>query len=376
MEQKKIVIASDSFKGTLTSLDICCLFHAKTSKINGIFPIFLPIADGGEGSLEAISNATDGRFEILEATNLYFQKMRTRFFVDEDNNAYIETASTVGLTMARKDNNPGLVTTYGLGEQIKKAIDLGIKNIYLFLGGSASNDGGVGLASALGVKFYDENDKPFTPTGLTLKKINRIDNRDALKILEGINLVALSDVASPFYGIEGAAYKFGPQKGATPEQVKELDDNLRYLSDLIKRDLNIDISSTPGAGAAGGLGGGLVGLLNASIKSGINTLLDLIHFDEYIQDADYVISGEGKLDKQTLDGKVIDGVAKRCLKVNKPLIIVVGISELSLEEIKKIYPCVTALYETNKEHLPYEKIKGNAKNDYLKVVDEVIQNLN
>ena len=376
MEQKKIVIASDSFKGTLTSLDICCLFHAKTSKINGIFPIFLPIADGGEGSLEAISNATDGRFEILEATNLYFQKMRTRFFVDEDNNAYIETASTVGLTMARKDNNPGLVTTYGLGEQIKKAIDLGIKNIYLFLGGSASNDGGVGLASALGVKFYDENDKPFTPTGLTLKKINRIDNRDALKILEGINLVALSDVASPFYGIEGAAYKFGPQKGATPEQVKELDDNLRYLSDLIKRDLNIDISSTPGAGAAGGLGGGLVGLLNASIKSGINTLLDLIHFDEYIADADYVISGEGKLDKQTLDGKVIDGVAKRCLKVNKPLIIVVGISELSLEEIKKIYPCVTALYETNKEHLPYEKIKGNAKNDYLKIVDEVIQNLN
>ncbi|MBO4682510.1 MAG: glycerate kinase, partial [Bacilli bacterium] len=242
--------------------------------------------------------------------------------------------------------------------------------------GSASNDGGVGLASALGVKFYDENDKPFTPTGLTLKKINRIDNRDALKILEGINLVALSDVASPFYGIEGAAYKFGPQKGATPEQVKELDDNLRYLSDLIKRDLNIDISSTPGAGAAGGLGGGLVGLLNASIKSGINTLLDLIHFDEYIADADYVISGEGKLDKQTLDGKVIDGVAKRCLKVNKPLIIVVGISELSLEEIKKIYPCVTALYETNKEHLPYEKIKGNAKNDYLKIVDEVIQNLN
>ena len=375
MEQKKIVVASDSFKGTLTSLDICCLFHTKTSKNSSIFPIFLPIADGGEGSLEAISNATDGRFELLEATKLYFQKMRTRFFVDEENNAYIETASVVGLGLARKDNNPGLVTTFGLGEQIKKAIDLGIKNIYLFLGGSASNDGGVGLASALGVKFYDENDKPFIPTGLSLKKIKRIDNKEALKTLEGINLVALSDVASPFYGIEGAAYKFGPQKGATPEQVKELDDNLRYLSDLIKRDLNKDISTTPGSGAAGGLGGGLVGLLNASIKSGINTLLDLIHFDEYIADADYVVSGEGKFDKQTLDGKVIDGVAKRCLKANKPLIIVVGISELSLEEIQKIYPCVTALYETNKEHLPYEKIKGNAKNDYLKVVGQVLEDI-
>ena len=124
MDKKKVIIASDSFKGTLTSLDICCLFHAKFSKIDGISPIFLPIADGGEGSLEAISNAVDGHFELLETTNLYFQKMRTRFFVDENNNAYIETASVVGLGLARKDNNPGLVTTYGLGEQIKKAIDL------------------------------------------------------------------------------------------------------------------------------------------------------------------------------------------------------------------------------------------------------------
>ena len=228
MDRKKVIIASDSFKGTLTSLDICCLFHAKFSKIDGIFPIFLPIADGGEGSLEAISNATDGHFELLEATNLYFQKMRTRFFVDEDNNAYIETASIDGLTLARKDNNPGLVTTYGLGEQIKKAIDLGIKNIYLFLGGSASNDGGAGLASALGVKFFDHDNKPFIPTGLSLKNITRIDNTEALKLLNGINLVALSDVASPFYGEEGAAYKFAPQKGATIEQVKELDDGLRH----------------------------------------------------------------------------------------------------------------------------------------------------
>ena len=376
MDRKKVIIASDSFKGTLTSLDICCLFHAKFSKIDSISPIFLPIADGGEGSLEAISNATDGRFELLEATNLYFQKMRTRFFVDDDNNAYIETASVVGLTLARKDNNPGLVTTYGLGEQIKKAIDLGIKNIYLFLGGSASNDGGAGLASALGVEFFDQDKKSFTPTGLTLKNITRIDNTEALKLLKGINLVALSDVASPFYGEEGAAYKFAPQKGATPEQVKELDDGLRHLSEIMKRDLNKDISTTPGAGAAGGLGGGLVGLLNASIVSGINTLLDLIHFDEYLKDADYVITGEGRLDRQTLDGKVIDGIAKRCMKANKPLIILVGISELSLEEIQKKYPCVVSLYETNEEHLPYEKIKGNAKNDYLKQIDRIIEDLN
>ena len=233
----------------------------------------------------------------------------------------------------------------------------------------------MGLASALGVKFFDQDNKPFIPTGLTLKNITRIDNTEALKLLNGINLVALSDVSSPFFGEEGAAYKFAPQKGATPEQVKELDDGLRHLSEVIKIDLNKDISTTPGAGAAGGLGGGLVGLLNASIVSGINTLLDLIHFDEYLIDADYVITGEGKLDRQTLDGKVIDGIAKRCMKANKPLIILVGISELSLEEIQKRCPCVISLYETNEKHLPYEKIKGNAKNDYLKQIDRIMEDL-
>ena len=375
MENKKIVIASDSFKGTLSSLDICCLFQAKISKIHGISPIFLPIADGGEGSLEAISNATDGHFEMVEITNLYFQKMRSQFFVDDDNNVYIEAASCIGLTLARKDNNPGLVTTFGVGEQIKKAIELGYKNIYLFLGGSASNDGGAGLASALSVKFYNKDNKAFVPTGLTLKDIDYIDNKDALKLLEGVNIVALSDVDSPLYGLEGAAYRFAPQKGADPKTVKELDDGLKHLANIIKRDLGKDVSNIPGAGAAGGLGGGLVGLLNASITSGINTLLDLIHFDEYIKDADYVISGEGKLDKQTLDGKVVDGIAKRCLKYQKKLILLVGISEMSLSEIQKIYPCVVALYETNENHLLFEDVRKNAKNDCSTQIEKLLNNL-
>ena len=375
MENKKIVIASDSFKGTLSSLDICCLFQAKISKTHSISPIFLPIADGGEGSLEAISNATDGHFEMVEITNLYFQKMRSQFFVDDDNNVYIEAASCIGLTLTRKDNNPGLVTTFGVGEQIKKAIELGYKNIYLFLGGSASNDGGAGLASALSVKFYNKDNKAFVPTGLTLKDIDYIDNKDALKLLEGVNIVTLSDVTSPFYGPEGAAYKFASQKGADPETVKELDDGLKHLANIIKRDLGKDVSNIPGAGAAGGLGGGLVGLLNASITSGINTLLDLIHFDEYIKDADYVISGEGKLDKQTLDGKVVDGIAKRCLKYQKKLILLVGISEMSLSEIQKIYPCVVALYETNENHLLFEDVRKNAKNDCSTQIEKLLNNL-
>lgn len=360
---KKIVVASDSFKGTLSSLDICNLYK---DNLKNVSLRCLPIADGGEGSLEAISHAVEGKFIECEVKDLYFNNIITHFYIDKYNNAYIEAASSVGLSLAHKDNDPGKVTTFGLGEQISKAIELGSKNIYIFLGGSASNDGGVGLASALGVKFYNKNNEQFIPTGLTLKDISKIDNSLALKKLEGINLIVLSDVSSPFYGPEGAAYKFAPQKGASLEEVKLLDEGLRHL------DTFINVNNVKGAGAAGGLGGGLIGLLGASIKSGINTLLELMHFDELIKDADYVISGEGKLDKQTLDGKVIDGVAGYCEKYNKKLILVVGISELSLEEVKKIYTCVVSLYETNEKYLPFELIKKDAASSYIKVIDKLI----
>ena len=362
MDSKKIVIASDSFKGTLSSLEICDLYKGNAKNVS---LKCLPIADGGEGSLEAISNAIDGIFIKIDVTDLYFKNIKTQFYVDKYNNAYIEAASTVGLSLAHKNNDPGLVTTYGLGEQISRAIELGIKNIYIFLGGSASNDGGVGLASALGVKFYNKNNELFVPTGLRLHEICKIDNSEALIKLEGINITALTDVSSPFYGIEGAAYKFAPQKGASKEEVVKLDEGLRHL------DTFINVNDVKGAGAAGGLGGGLVGLLGASIKSGISTLLELVHFDEVIKDSDYVISGEGKLDKQTLDGKVIDGVALYCTKYHKKLILVVGISEMSLEEIQKLYPCVISLYETNEKHLPFDEIKKDAKCDYIKVINKL-----
>ena len=356
---KKIVVASDSFKGTLSSLDICSLFkyELKNDEL-----CLLPIADGGEGSLEAISNILSGHFVDVEVNDLYFQKQKVKFFVDDNKNAYIETASCAGLTLAKKDNNPGKTTTFGLGEQIKKAIELGYKTIYVFLGGSATNDGGTGLASALGVKFYNKQNEPFVPAGLTLKDIVRIDCTKSNELLKGINIVALSDVQSPFCGLEGAAYKFAPQKGASKEEVILLDDGLRHLAEVA------NVPNAKGAGAAGGLGGGLLAFAYASIHSGINSILDLIKFDNAINNADLIITGEGKLDKQTLDGKVIDGVAKRCLKANKPLIIIVGISELSLEEIQNKYPCVKAIFETNYKHLPFEEIKKTAKEDYINVI--------
>ncbi|MCR4911941.1 MAG: glycerate kinase [Bacilli bacterium] len=375
MNEKNIVIASDSFKGTLSSLDICLLFEKEIENRRGFSLTFLPLADGGEGSLDTIAMIKKGHFVGIEVNNLYFEKCKAHFYVDEDNNAYIECASCAGFSLAKEDNNPGLVTTYGLGEQIKAAIELGIKNIYMFIGGSATNDGGVGLASALGTKFYNKNNKSFVPTGLTLKDINYIDNRSTEELLTNVSITILSDVKSPLFGIEGAAYKFAPQKGATKEEVELLDKGLRHLSDVIIKDLGKDVSSIHGSGAAGGLGGGLLAFANAKMSSGIETILDLIHFDEFIAHNDLVISGEGKLDRQTLDGKVIDGIAKRCMKMNKPLYLIVGISELSLEEIQSIYPCVQKIFETNDRHIPFEEVKGRAKEDYQRKIKELIYNL-
>jgi len=374
MDKKKIVIASDSFKGTLSSLEICRLFKNEIDE-SKIEAVYLPIADGGEGSIEAISNILKGHYVDIEVKDLYFNNIKTHFYIDESNNAYIETVSSSGLSLAKKDNDPGLVTTFGLGEQIKKAISLGCKNIYIFLGGSATNDGGVGLASALGTKFYNQNDELFIPVGLNLKDIKYIDNKEVNELLRGINIFALADVKSPLVGKEGASFVFSAQKGATKEEIILLDDGLKHLAKIVKRDLNIDISNIPGSGAAGGLGGGLLAFCHAKISSGINTILDLIIFDSLILDADLVISGEGKFDKQTYDGKVVNGVALRCLKYNKTLDLIVGVSEVSLEEAKKNYPCIRNIYETNYEHLPFIEVKKDSKNRYIKQIKNLFKNI-
>ena len=371
MVRKNILVASDSFKGTLSSLDICRLFQEECTNRQDIVLKCLPIADGGEGSLQAISSVLNGRFIDTEVNDLYFDKIKTCFYLN-DADAYIECASCVGLNLANSDNNPGLVTTYGLGEQIIKAIENGAKNIYVFLGGSASNDGGVGLAAALGVKFFNKLGESFVPVGLTLKDIDRIDVSSLNKLLNKITINVLSDVKSPFYGPEGAAYKFAKQKGASKEEIKLLDDGLKHLSLIIKRDLNIDISNAPGAGAAGGLGGSLIAFANAKVISGIDAILEILHFDEMIKTADIVVSGEGKLDKQTFDGKVVDGIAKRCLKNNKELRLIVGESDVSKEEAKRAYPCIKNIFETNENHLPLSLIKENSKSDYLKQIKKLL----
>ena len=359
----KIVIASDSFKGTLSSLDICRLWQEELVKYPHIKAEYLPIADGGEGSLEAIAYSIKGHYIPITVKDPYFKDIETRYYVDENNNAYIETASCAGLTLI-KELNPMKTTTYGLGEQVLDAINKGCKKIYIFLGGSATNDGGCGLFAAIGAKFFSKEGKEFIPTGGTLEDIVRIDNSITLNALGGAQIIGMCDVNNSLYGLNGAAYVFAPQKGADEKIVVELDKGLRHLATIAKRDLDKDVADVAGAGAAGGLGFGILAFGDGLLRSGIETILNLCNFDTKIIDADYVISGEGKLDKQSFLGKAIGGITTRCRLNNIKLILIVGSSTIALQVAQAFCPFINMIIETNDRHFPFDKIKTRASNMY------------
>ena len=370
----KIVIASDSFKGTLSSLDICHLFKDELVKYPSIKAEYLPIADGGEGSLEAIAYSLKGHDISLVSKDPYFNDIETQYYIDEDNNAYLETASCAGLTLI-KDLNPSKTTTYGLGQQVRDAINKGSKKIYIFLGGSATNDGGCGLFSALGTKFLNNKGEEFIPVGGTLKDIVRIDNSSTDKFLKDVQIIGMCDVNNPLFGPRGAANVYAPQKGANKEMVVELDKGLEHLATIIKKDLHKDIAYSKGTGAAGGLGAGILAFANGTLRSGIETILNLIDFDNIISDADYVISGEGRLDEQSFSGKVIRGIAKRCQNRNIKLILIVGNTTLSLDKARGKFPCIERIIETNANHLPFEKIIIQASKMYIKTIHCFVNSL-
>ncbi len=363
---RKVIIASDSFKGTLSSIEISDIFATYIKSLNqDIEVIKIPIADGGEGSNEAISKSIEGSFKTIKVKGPYFIDMEVQYYFDKNKTAYIETASSSGLSLVLDNKNPSLTTTYGLGQQIKAAIENGAKHIVVSLGGSCTNDGGCGLFAALGTKFYDKENIEFIPTGKTLINIERIDNSETEELLKDINITAMCDVNNPFFGPTGAAYIYSPQKGADEEMVKMLDDGLKHLSSIIFKCLHKDISILPGSGAAGGLGGGLVAFGNAHLKSGIETILDLVDFDEKLKDVELVYSGEGRLDRQSFSGKVIDGVAKRCQKKNVPLKLIVGASLINKEEAKQMLPIIDDIYVTNYQNLPFDEIKNKAREMYI-----------
>jgi glycerate kinase len=322
---KKILLAPDSFKGTLSSIEICAVME---NVIKMFYPeaqvIGIPVADGGEGSVDAFLAALGGEKKTVCVQGPFGREMESFFGILKNGTAVIEMASCAGLPLVGTEKNPMLTTTYGAGELVKAALDAGCCKVIMCIGGSATNDGGCGTAAALGVKFFDKAGETFVPTGGTLHKIERIDKSGLDSRLKKTELVTICDIDNPLYGENGAAFIFGPQKGADPETVKFLDAGLRHLAEIVKREFSLDIAETAGAGAAGGMGYGMKAFLGSSLQPGIETVLDTVNFNELLKDADCVFSGEGKIDTQSLRGKTVIGIARRAKKANVPLIVVAG----------------------------------------------------
>ena len=326
---KKVILIPDSFKGTISSAGICTVMRERILAHHPDCTVLsVPVADGGEGSVDAFLTALGGERVTLSVAGPFFEKTEAFYgLIDGGKTAVIEMAAAAGLPLAAGREDPRRTTTYGVGELILDAAARGVKKIIVGLGGSATNDGGCGAAAAVGVKFYNESGESFVPTGGTLCEISRIDMTGRAAVLDGVEIVTMCDIDNPMYGPTGAAFVFAPQKGADPAAVQELDAGLRHLCDVMRESLGADVSALPGGGAAGAMGAGMSVFFGSSLKMGIETVLDTVGFDTMIADADLIFTGEGKIDSQSLRGKAVIGIARRAKKQNVPVIAVVGGAE-------------------------------------------------
>ena len=332
---RKIVVASDSFKGSVSSLEVA---EAVEVAVHAVFPdcevVKIPVGDGGEGTVDALIATMGGKRVSCVAHDPLMRSIKASYGILGDNHtAVIEMAETSGLALlSPRERNPWLTTTYGTGELIKDALLRGCRRFLIGIGGSATNDGSTGLLRALGFRFLDREGRELGLGGRILGDIGSVDRSDCLPALSEASFIVACDVKNPFYGEEGAAYVFAPQKGADEAMTRSLDAGLRNLAEVIRREGRIEVDNLPGAGAAGGLGGGMVAFLGAELKPGIQMVLDVIGFDERIRGADLIITGEGKLDAQTFFGKTPWGVSRAALKRHIPVIVIGG----SVEEEERL----------------------------------------
>jgi glycerate kinase len=323
----KIVLAPDSYKGSLTAKKAC---DAMSAGIKRVLPraeiIQIPMADGGEGTVQSLIDATGGQLYTTTVKNPLNNNVIAKYgILGDGETAVLEMAEASGLYLIPlQERNPLLTNTYGTGELIHNAFERGCRKFILGIGGSATNDGGMGMAQALGVRFLDEAGSELPPGGGSLGKLAHIDimNMD-IRIKESTFIVAC-DVDNPLCGPNGASYVFGPQKGATPDMIIELDNNLSHYANIIKKDLGIDIKDTPGAGAAGGLGAGMLAFLGAVLRSGVDIVIEAVELNKHLEEAELVFTGEGQCDFQTINGKVPFGVAREARKQDIPCIVIAG----------------------------------------------------
>ncbi len=323
----KIVIAPDKFKGSLKGIEFCNIVENVLNEYHpNIDIIKLPLADGGDGTVEVINYYLQGETNAINVSNPLFKQVSASYlYSNSQKTAYIEMAEASGLKLLNTDKlNPLKTSTYGTGELILDAIKTGAEHIILGIGGSATNDCGIGMAKALGYRFWDSNGHELYGTGEDLNKLAHIDTSKSIPELKCIKFEVACDVDNPLYGINGAAQVYAPQKGADAKMVNILDSGLQNFNTIAKNQFKIDLQNIPGSGAAGGLGAGCILFLNAELKSGIELIMNIAHYSNQVQNADWIITGEGKLDNQTLSGKVISGIIHSL--TNQKLAIFCGIN--------------------------------------------------
>lgn len=357
---EKILLVPDSFKGTLSSRQVC---QVMAGQLRRFFPQAqvksIPVADGGEGSVEAFLAAAGGERRTRTVTGPFGEPVEAFYgILGDGRTAVIEMAACAGLPLAEGRLNPERATTYGVGELLLAAKEAGCTKAILGLGGSCTNDGGAGAAAALGAKFIRADGTAFVPSGGTLGEIAALDVSPVAQALQGMELTAMCDIDNPLYGDAGAAAVFAPQKGADAAMVARLDAGLRHLGQVSARCLGRDFSHLPGAGAAGGLGFGMAAFCGAQLRMGIDAVLDAVGFDSLLPGTDVVFTGEGKIDSQSARGKVVSGVAARCRKAGVPVVAVVGQIDQGFEEMYQ--QGLTAVFSINRAAQPFAESRFHA----------------
>lgn len=362
----RILLAPDSFKGSLSALQVCkAVKTVIQSEIPECTVDCIPVADGGEGTVDSFVFSCGAKIRKAEVTAPDFKRVIAEFAVMDDT-AVIETAQASGLPLAGKANNPVYATSYGSGELVLSALDAGCRKIILGIGGSATNDGGIGLAMALGARFTDKNGNIVESNGKGMNEVVNIDLSGMDSRLAECEFTVLCDVENPLYGENGAAFIYAPQKGADKDAVAFLDNALRNLEKAVIQSLGANFAHLPGAGAAGGMGYGLKTFLGAKLQSGAKTVLDICGFDERKQHADLIITGEGRFDSQSLMGKVPGEIISRA--DNIPVAVLCGMSLLERAD------GVCRIFETNPRHLPFESVLPMCENMLCDTVKgEVLQ---
>lgn len=366
----------DSFKGSLTAAEACDAVEEGIIFVDSSIKVIKkPIADGGEGTVDALITALKGRKIFLRVHDPLMRPIET-FYGIINQTAVIEMALASGLTLLKEEErNPLYTSTFGVGEMIKDALDKGIRDFIIAIGGSATNDAGIGMLNALEAKFFDENYRELLPIGKSLNLIKKIDLSSFDKRLAESTFTTACDVNNPLFGLNGAAYIYGAQKGANIEEIKLLDEGLQNFSNITESMFNLNNSNKPGVGAAGGLGFALVTYLNSRLIPGIDLIFEYIQIEKIIKDVDLIITGEGKIDHQSKMGKVLSGIGKLGIKYDKKIIAIGGIVDdnLILEDIG-----IDKIFQINRHNMSLkEAIKTeNAKQLLTDTIKEILNKKN